>query len=89
MAQWYTCTVDSVGPASNGTETPNPVIYLNLTDQAGAFSGQWFFAASNSRKEMLAVGLAAMSTSRAVTVLADPPAASGSPYTQVYRFYIR
>ena len=29
---FFTCTVNEIGPAANGTETPAPVIYINLTD---------------------------------------------------------
>lgn len=89
MAQnWYTCMVQEVGPASDGGETAAPVIYINLTDVAGGFEGYWFFAAENSRNEMLAVALSAMSTGRQVTVAADEPVPNNTTYTQIYRFYI-
>jgi len=54
---WFTCKVNRVGPASDGGETSTPVIYINLTDQAGAFNRYWFYAAENSRSQMLAVAL--------------------------------
>lgn len=88
MAQWYTCTVNRAGPAANGTETSAPVIYLDLTDKGGKFSGQWFYAAASSKNEMLAVALSAISLGKAVSAYLDPPATSGSPYTQCYRFYL-
>lgn len=88
MAQWNTCRVNRVGPAADGTDTPGPVIYINLTDQAGAFTGQWFFAAANSRNEMLAVALAAISLGKTVNANVDPPKPGGSPYTQCNRLYL-
>jgi hypothetical protein len=86
--QWYTCTVDQAGPASDGTETPPPVIYLMLSDAAGTFTGQWFFAAANSTHQMLAVALAAISLGLQVNAALDQPNASGDPYTQCYRMYL-
>jgi hypothetical protein len=87
-AQWYTCTVDQAGPASDGIETPPPVIYLMLSDTAGTFTGQWFFAAANSTDQMLAVGLAAISLGLPVNAVLDQPDPSGEPYTQCYRIYL-
>jgi hypothetical protein len=40
MAESVNCTVNWVGPAADGTETPPPVIYILLTDQAGSFKDQ-------------------------------------------------
>ena len=88
MAQWYTCRVNRVGPAADGTETQAPVIFINLTDQGGGFTGQWFFAAANSRNEMLAVALAAIGLGKTVNANLDPPKPGGSPYTQCYRLYV-
>jgi hypothetical protein len=88
MAQFYNCTVNAVGPASDGTETPTPVIYIMLTDAAGSFNSQWFYAASDSKNEMMAVALSAISLGKRVSASLDPPAAAGTPYTQCYRFYI-
>jgi len=28
----FSCTVNEIGPAADGAETPEPVIYVNLTD---------------------------------------------------------
>jgi hypothetical protein len=64
------------------------VIYINLTDQGGAFAGQWFFAAANSRNEMLAVALAAIGLEKTVNASLDPPKPGNSPYTQCYRMYV-
>ncbi len=86
--QWYTCTVGQAGPAADGTETPPPVIYLLLTDLAGTFTDQWFFAAANSADQMLAVALAAMGLGLQVNAALDQPNPSGNPYTQCYRFYL-
>ena len=49
MAFFY-CTVNEIGPAADGTETPDPVIYINLTDTGGSFVNQWFQAAERSKK---------------------------------------
>ena len=46
---WVTCKVNEVGPASDGTETPAPVIYINLTDIAGSFANYWFSSRTASR----------------------------------------
>ena len=73
MAAWYVCTVNEVGPASDGTETAQPVIYVNLTDVSGSFTGQWFFAAENARTEMLAVALSAISLGKQVDYRPDQP----------------
>jgi hypothetical protein len=43
---WYRCTVNQVGPAGDASETPPPVIYINLTDAAGGFANTWFYAAT-------------------------------------------
>ncbi len=82
---FFTCTVNEVGPASNGVETANPVIYINLTDAGGSFVNQWFHAAENSKLQMLSVGLAAMSTGGAVEVAVDTP---NVPYSNVSRMYL-
>jgi hypothetical protein len=84
----YNCTVQAAGPASNGNETAKPVIYIRLTDVGGAFKGYWFFAAENSRNEMLTVALNAISTGKRVDVSADAPVPNNQTYTQIYRFYI-
>jgi hypothetical protein len=88
MSQWNTCRVNLAGPAADGTETPNPVVYINLTDQGGTFSGQWFFASQDGKTEMLAVALSAISLGKNVAAALDPPNAGGTPYTECYRFYI-
>lgn len=88
MAQWYTCSVNLVGPAADAPETPNPVVYINLTDVGGAFANYWFWAANVAKREMLATALAAISTSFRVSASLDPPNPNNSPYTQCYRLYI-
>jgi hypothetical protein len=82
---FFTCTVNEIGPAADGTETPNPVIYVNLTDAGGSFANQWFHAAEPSKAQMLSVGLAAMSTNRQVEVAIDTP---NVPYSSVTRMYL-
>jgi hypothetical protein len=82
---FFSCTVNEIGPAANGAETPNPVIYINLTDTGGSFANQWFHAAENSKAQMLSVGLAAMSTNRPVEAAIDTP---NVPYSGVSRMYL-
>lgn len=89
MAQeWYSCTVNQVGPAADGTDTPPPTVYLMLSDTAGSFNYQWFYAAENSRNQMLAVALAAISLGRHVTAALGVPSPTGLPYPQCYRLYL-
>jgi len=85
---FFSCIVNEVGPAADGTETSAPVIYINLTDTGGSFANQWFYAAEGSQAQMLSVGLAAMNTNRKVEVGADPPNARGVPSTSVTRMYL-
>ena len=82
---FFTCTVNEIGPAANGTETPAPVIYINLTDNGGSFVNQWFHAAERSKAQMLSVGLAAISTNKPVEVAIDAP---NVPYSSVSRMYL-
>jgi hypothetical protein len=49
---FFSCTVNEIGPAADGTETADPVIYINLTDKGGSFVNQWFHAAENSKAQM-------------------------------------
>jgi hypothetical protein len=81
----FTCTVNEIGPAADGVETPNPVIYMNLTDTGGSFINHWFYAAENSKAQMLSVGLAAMSTNRQVEAAIDSPHVQ---YSSVARMYL-
>ena len=88
---WYTCTVNSAGPATDGTETSDPVVYINLTDTApsSAFTAQWFYAGETGQTLMLAVAIAALNSGKHVEVGAYPPNPSGSPYTEITRFYLK
>jgi len=83
----YVCTVNQVGPASDGTETPPPVVYINLTDTGGAFENFWFFAADGSQQQLLEVGTSAIAQGRDVAVSAFGPNPGNSPYTAVIRFF--
>jgi hypothetical protein len=87
---WYTCTVNSVGPATDGTETTPPVVYINLTDTANspAFTGQWFYASDGGQNQMLAVALAAINGAKHVEVGAFPPNPEGTPATAITRLYL-
>ena len=82
---FFSCTVNEIGPAADGTETPPPVIYINLTDTGGSFVNQWFHAAEDSKAQMLSVGLAAISTNRQVEVAIDAP---NVPYSSIRRMYL-
>jgi hypothetical protein len=86
---WVTCNVNQVGPASDGTETPAPVIYINLTDIAGSFANYWFFIEDGIQDEALAVALAAMNYTKTVAVGMDPPNADNRPYTGISRLYLQ
>jgi hypothetical protein len=88
MSEWVVCKVNNAGPAADGTETAAPTLYINLTESSGKFSGQWFFAASNAKSEMLAVALAAISLQTTVGCILDPPNANNTPFTQIYRLYL-
>jgi hypothetical protein len=87
---WFTCTVNNAGPATDGTETPAPVVYINLTDTANppSFSGYWFYAANPGQSQMLAVALAAINGARTVNVGATAPNAGNNPYTEITRMYL-
>jgi len=80
----FSCTVNEIGPVADGTETANPVIYINLTDTGGSFLNQWFHAAENSKAQMLSVGLAAISTNRQAEVAFDTPNVLYSRVTRMY-----
>ena len=86
---WVNCHVNQVGPASDGTETPAPVIYINLTDVAGSFVDYWFFIEDGVQDEALAVAIAAMSYGKQVAVGMDPPNAGNSPFTGISRLYLQ
>ena len=82
---FLSCTVNEIGPAADGSETPDPVIYMNLTDTGGSFKNQWFYAAERSKAQMLSVGLAAVSANKQVEVAIDTP---NVPYSSVTRMYL-
>lgn len=83
----YVCTVNQVGPASDGSETPAPVVYINLTDTAGAFENFWFYAANGIQQQLLDVGISAIAYGKDVAVGAIEPYAGNSPYTKVSRIF--
>ena len=84
-----TCTVNTAGPAGDGSETPNPVIYINLTDSGGSFPASWFYAADSAKREMLAVALAAISGQKKVTCMGEGPNPGNNPYTRIDRLYLQ
>ena len=83
---WYKCIVNEVGPASDGTETPAPVIYINLTDTAGAFTNTWFYAANGIQDQVLNTGIAAILGGQYVEVGAVAPNTQNQP-TEIQRIY--
>jgi hypothetical protein len=85
---FFSCTVTEIGPAADGTETSDPVIYMKLSDTQGSFQDQWFYASEGSQNQMLAVGLTAMNTNRQIYVAADPPNPDNNPYTAIQRMYL-
>jgi hypothetical protein len=85
---FYRCTVNEIGPASDGTETPAPVVYINLTDTAGSFGPAWFFAGAGAQNQMLSVGVAAINSSKHVEVAAVAPNSGNNPSTEVRRMYL-
>ena len=85
----YVCTVNEAGAASDGGRRPNPLIYTSLTDTGGSFSNNWFYVEELAKKEILAVALAALTSRRHVTAAIEPPNAGNSPYTQIFRLYLR
>lgn len=84
---WYACTVNQVGPASDASDTPAPVIYINLTDTGGAFADTWFYAADGIQQQLLDVGIAAITGGKDVEVGANGPLPGNKPYTEVTRIY--
>jgi hypothetical protein len=89
MSQMFTCTVNEVGPASDAPETHSPTIYMDLTDLGGSFTETWFYAANSSKREMLAVALAAVSTQSQVRAVLDVPTGQDvTPHPQCYRLYL-
>ena len=88
---WYTCSVVMAGPATDGSETPAPVVYVILSDTGNnpsVFSNQPFYVANGGQNQMLAVALAAINGGKYVQVAAYPPNAAGTPYTSITRMYL-
>jgi len=83
------CTVNQAGPAADGGEGPNPVVYVNLTAADGSFADYWFFVEDLAKREALAVALAALTSRRRVSATIETPHPGNSPYTQIYRLYLR
>jgi len=81
----FVCVVVEAGVATNSTLTPSPVVFLELSDTGGTFQNEWFFASNAGKREMLAVGLAAISTQSNVNVWCDPPSGADP---QCYNLYL-
>jgi hypothetical protein len=83
----YRCTVNEVGPVSDSSETPDLVVYINLTDTAGEFANTWFYAGNGIQKQLLDVGIAAITARNDVQVAATTPHSGNQPYTAISRIY--
>jgi hypothetical protein len=81
----YLCVINEAGPATDGTETSNPNVYVNLTDTGGSFAKTWFYVANGIQNQALEVGIAAIIRGERVDVTAVAPNAGGSPYTEITR----
>ena len=84
---WYKCLVNEVGPVSDASETPDLVVYINLTDKAGSFANTWFYAANGIQNQLLDVGIAAINGRKYVEVAATAPHPGNQPYTEISRIY--
>ncbi|MGB7848742.1 MAG: hypothetical protein WBL63_24235, partial [Candidatus Acidiferrum sp.] len=78
---------NEVGPVSDSSETPDLVVYINLTDKAGGFANTWFYAAKGIQNQLLDVGIAAINGRKDVEVAATAPLPGNQPYTQIGRIY--
>jgi hypothetical protein len=85
---WHKCKVVKVCVAADGTETASPVVQIMLTDQEGAFRESWFFAAQDSKSEMLNVALMAIGANATVNAMVTKPHPKNSPQTQITRIEI-
>lgn len=85
---WYKCTVTAVGPASDATDTPPPVIYIQLTDTAGAFSTTWFYVANGIQNEALDVAMGAVNSQKHVSAGVVAPNPGNQPFTEIQRLYL-
>lgn len=81
MPETYTCTIVSAGASEYTVEdVPDSAIWVGLTDLAGSFQTQWFYATGDMQNQILAVALSAISTGRQVIAVLDPPdAGDGKP----------
>lgn len=61
---WYNCRVLAIGPSGG-------VVYIQLTDLSGSFTGKFFTFPAEKGKEMLAVALTAMNNNWAVSIYAN------------------
>lgn len=66
-SEWYTCTIDMVGPGWNR-------IYVKVSDTASspAFTKKWCVLDENWLNQMLAVCLTAITNDQTITIKIDP-----------------
>ncbi len=90
MSSEFSCWVNQAGVGTQGgTETPNPVVYFQLTDVKGSFTGAWWYAAEPGKNQMLAVALAAIANQYQVNAFLDPAVPGGSsPHPACYNLYL-
>jgi len=67
--QWYTCNVLKVGPG--GAHSYIKLTDLSVQGSIPVFQGRWFRLSAERAKEMLAVGITALSSSMKVQVFVD------------------
>jgi hypothetical protein len=63
----YECNVNEVGPAADGTETPDPVVYIKLTDTGGVSRTPGSMPRTERGNRVLDVGIAAISANTSVS----------------------
>lgn len=77
---WYSCTVNAIGLASNGT------LFVQLTDLGGggAFTNKYFIGTAAITTEMLATGLTAIAIDLNVLVNTDITAGTFPTLNNMY-----
>jgi len=85
---WYRCTVNEAGPVSDGSETPDLVVYINLTDTQGSFKNTWFYATKGIQNQALDVAIAAINGHKEVEVATTVPNPGNQPLTGIDRLYL-
>lgn len=77
---WYTCDVERTGAGSN-----NMFVKLSDTDDPPEFTDKWFILLEDTKNQMLATILTAMSTNRTIQIGVDDASVS---YPIIQALYI-